>query len=90
MTSRLRGLGAITCQRYLPGQCPASCATNTDCDRCRAPGETGNYCCISGLCLYMTGACGVTPDGGTPDVATPDAMLPDTGTSPPDTGIPPG
>ena len=78
------------CLPDVPGQCPASCATNTDCDRCRAPGETGNYCCISGLCLYMTGACGVTPDGGTPDVATPDAMLPDTGTSPPDTGIPPG
>jgi hypothetical protein len=44
------------------GMCPSSCRNESDCAPCRTPGDPGNYCCISGLCLYMTGACG--PVGG--------------------------
>jgi hypothetical protein len=49
--------------------CPSSCGSNTDCNPCRSAGETGNYCCISGLCLYMTDMCSSTvpsdvPPGG--------------------------
>jgi hypothetical protein len=49
--------------------CPSSCVSNTDCNPCRSAGETGNYCCISGLCLYMTDMCSSTvpsdvPPGG--------------------------
>jgi len=49
-----------------PGMCPASCRSDSDCNPCATPGDPGNYCCISGLCLYMTGACAMpAPDGGT-------------------------
>ncbi len=49
-----------------PGMCPSSCRATSDCDPCRTAGDPGNYCCISGLCLYMTGACSApVPDGGT-------------------------
>jgi len=49
--------------------CPSSCGSNADCNPCRSAGETGNYCCISGLCLYMTDMCSSTvpsdvPPGG--------------------------
>jgi hypothetical protein len=37
--------------------CPSSCRAESDCAPCRTPGDPGNYCCISGLCLYMSGAC---------------------------------
>lgn len=48
-----------------PGMCPASCRADGDCNPCATPGDPGNYCCISGLCLYMTGACmAPAPDGG--------------------------
>ena len=48
------------------GMCPASCRADGDCNPCATPGDPGNYCCISGLCLYMTGACmAPAPDGGT-------------------------
>jgi len=47
------------------GMCPASCRADGDCNPCATPGDPGNYCCISGLCLYMTGACmAPAPDGG--------------------------
>jgi hypothetical protein len=47
------------------GMCPASCRADGDCNPCATPGDPGNYCCISGLCLYMTGACmAPPPDGG--------------------------
>ena len=50
-----------------PGMCPASCSNDGQCSPCAAPGETGNYCCISGLCLYMSGASAApAPDRGTP------------------------
>ncbi len=39
------------------GMCPSSCRAESDCAPCRTPGDPGNYCCISGLCLYMSGAC---------------------------------
>lgn len=40
--------------------CPSSCRTNADCNPCLGAGEMGNYCCISNLCLFMTGACSMT------------------------------
>lgn len=40
-----------------PASCPSSCGANVDCAPCATPGDPGNYCCVSGLCLYMTGAC---------------------------------
>lgn len=71
------------------GMCPSSCARDTECLPCLTPSDPGGYCCISGLCLYMTGACpavstegGVSPDAvteGPLDVmfpSTPDAMTP--------------
>jgi hypothetical protein len=39
------------------GMCPPSCGTTADCAPCHTAGDPGNYCCISNLCLYMTGAC---------------------------------
>lgn len=72
------------------GMCPASCNTNMDCMPCYSPGEMGNYCCVSNLCIFMTGTCSATPppppppggDGGTPG--------PDGGTPGPDGGGPDG
>ncbi len=50
-----------------PGMCPSSCRSDSECNPCVTPGDPGNYCCISGLCLYMTGACmPPAPDGGPP------------------------
>jgi hypothetical protein len=49
----------------MPGMCPSSCSSDGQCGGCATPGDPGNYCCISGLCLYMTGACAApVPDGG--------------------------
>lgn len=71
------------------GMCPSSCASNAQCLPCRTPTDPGEYCCISGLCLYTTGMCAALPtDGGlAPDAftegpldamppSTPDAMTP--------------
>ncbi len=51
------------------GNCPASCTTSAECDPCRTGDtpDTVRYCCISGLCVSMTGSCTVAGDGGTPD-----------------------
>ncbi len=51
------------------GDCPASCTTSAECDPCRTADtpDTVRYCCISGLCVSMTGSCSVGGDGGTPD-----------------------
>lgn len=46
--------------------CPSSCGSNADCNPCRSAGETGNYCCISGLCLYMTDMCSSTVPSDVP------------------------
>ncbi|MFO0629193.1 MAG: hypothetical protein U0325_26700 [Polyangiales bacterium] len=61
--------------------CPSSCGSNADCNPCRSAGETGNYCCISGLCLYMTDMCSSTvpsdvPPGGGGDGGGGDGGLP--------------
>ncbi len=59
------------------GMCPSSCRAESDCAPCRTAGDPGNYCCISGLCLYMTGACmpaGVEP-GPTGSEPPPDGSL---------------
>jgi hypothetical protein len=68
------------CLADVAGQCPPSCATNTDCDRCRMTGDTtSNYCCVLGLCVFSTSTCG----GGSPDAGSPDgATTTDTGVSP--------
>jgi hypothetical protein len=51
------------------GVCPPSCQTNADCNPCRDPSDPpgSEYCCMSGLCLYMNGMCSSNPtgDGGT-------------------------
>jgi hypothetical protein len=57
------------------GVCPASCITNTDCDRCWRAGETrlGSYCCAANLCIYrpeMT--CTAATDSGVPTTDLPD------------------
>ncbi len=49
------------CTTTSTGVCPSSCSSNAQCAPCAMAGDTGNFCCISGLCLYMTGACGTTP-----------------------------
>ncbi len=49
------------------GMCPSSCATASQCSPCRDPSDPPGsmYCCISGLCLYMSGSCpSGTPDSG--------------------------
>ncbi|MFO0630923.1 MAG: hypothetical protein U0325_35580 [Polyangiales bacterium] len=54
-----------TCQRV--GSCPTSCSVSTDCTSCATPGETGTYCCVSGLCIYMSGStCNAPVDSGLP------------------------
>jgi len=59
------------------GVCPSSCRAESDCAPCRAAGDPGNYCCISGLCLYMTGACMSAPPDvpGTGGDAAPDGSV---------------
>ena len=50
--------------------CPASCTASADCNPCRTADtpSTVSYCCISGLCVSMTGTCPASPgDGGTGD-----------------------
>lgn len=57
------------------GDCPASCTTSAECDPCRTADtpDTVRYCCISGLCVSMTGSCSVPGDvpmsDGTGDAA---------------------
>lgn len=48
------------------GVCPSSCAVAADCNPCRDPSDPpgSTYCCVSGLCLYMSGMC---PSGGNTD-----------------------
>lgn len=51
------------------GVCPPSCQTAADCNPCRSPGDPAgsNYCCMSGLCLFMSGTCAPPPvDAGNP------------------------
>ena len=47
------------------GVCPPSCQSNADCNPCRDPSDPpgSEYCCMSGLCLYMNGACMSNPGG---------------------------
>jgi hypothetical protein len=50
--------------------CPSSCGADVDCNPCRTSSdpESVRYCCLSGLCISMTGVCPSTmmgtPDGG--------------------------
>ena len=46
--------------------CPASCGASAECDPCRTTDTppTVAYCCISGLCVSMTGTCPAGNDGG--------------------------
>jgi len=58
------------------GMCSSSCCAESDCAPCPTPGDPGNYCCISGLCLDTTGACG--PVGGADSGPTGGDASPDT------------
>lgn len=60
--------------------CPPTCMTEMDCYACPLPEGPGGgrFCCIVGLCLFMTSACmNIGPDlpvereAGTPDAVTP-------------------
>lgn len=44
--------------------CPSSCSSNAECGGCRGPSDPpgSTYCCMSGLCLYMSTMCVDTPD----------------------------
>jgi hypothetical protein len=55
--------------------CPASCGASAECDPCRTTDtpSTVQYCCISGLCVSMTGTCPTSTDGGPGDAAPSDA-----------------
>ncbi len=63
---------AGVCQQRPMGMCPSQCRTSADCNPCNTPGDQGNYCCISNLCLYMSGACPTPTDGGTGPTPTGD------------------
>ncbi len=62
-----------------PVDCPPTCAGNGECAGCARPGDLGVYCCMSGLCLYTSGAtCPVLedrPPGEEPEGPM-DVMLP--------------
>lgn len=55
--------------------CPASCGASSECDPCRTSDtpSTVEYCCISGLCVSMTGTCPAFTDGGPGDAMPSDA-----------------
>lgn len=55
--------------------CPASCGASSECDPCRTSDtpSTVQYCCISGLCVSMTGTCPTITDGGPGDAMPSDA-----------------
>ncbi len=57
-----------------PVTCPPSCMTNADCASCSVPGDPGQFCCISGLCLYSTMACGALIDTPAPSDTPGDAL----------------
>ncbi|MDB4928646.1 MAG: hypothetical protein JWM10_1130, partial [Myxococcaceae bacterium] len=51
--------------------CPSSCGADVDCGPCRTSSDPDSvrYCCLSGLCISMTGVCPSemmmgNPDGG--------------------------
>ena len=46
--------------------CPSACTADVDCDPCRTSSDpsTVRYCCLSGLCISMTGACPTSMTGG--------------------------
>lgn len=54
------------------GDCPASCTTSAQCDPCRTADtpDSVQYCCISGLCVSMTGSCTVSGDVPTGDTSS--------------------
>ena len=59
------------------GVCPSSCGTNGECGSCRSPSDPAGsaYCCLSGLCIYSTTACGT--DAGLVDLPTVDLPMTD-------------
>jgi hypothetical protein len=63
--------GVISTDHGSPVACPSSCGSDVDCNPCRTSSDpdTVRYCCLSGLCISMTGVCpsGMPmggPDGG--------------------------
>ena len=49
--------------------CPSSCSADDNCAPCRTSTDPASlrYCCLSGLCISMTGACPTTMGGGGTD-----------------------
>ncbi len=60
--------GVVPTDRGGPVACPSSCTADLDCDPCRTSSDpsTVRYCCLSGLCISMTGVCpsGMMTGGG--------------------------
>ena len=60
--------GVIVTDRGGPVACPSSCGSDIDCNPCRTSSDpaTVRYCCLSGLCISMTGVCpsGMMTPGG--------------------------
>lgn len=61
--------GVIVTDRGGPVACPSSCGSDIDCNPCRTFSDPDSirYCCLSGLCISMTGACPsgmMMPPGG--------------------------
>lgn len=66
-TDRGTDTGSVTpTDRGGPVMCPSSCSADLDCDPCRTSSDPDSvrYCCLSGLCISMTGACPSTMMGG--------------------------
>lgn len=61
--------GVIVTDRGGPAACPSSCGSDIDCNPCRTSSDPDSvrYCCLSGLCISMTGVCPsemMMPPGG--------------------------
>lgn len=51
--------GSVSTDRGTVMACPSACSADIDCDPCRTSTDpsTVRYCCLSGLCISMTGVC---------------------------------
>jgi hypothetical protein len=63
------------CTATTTGVCPSSCSVNAECNPCRTSGDPAGsaYCCLSGLCIYSSSACGT--DAGLVDLPTVDLPM---------------
>jgi hypothetical protein len=58
--------GSTSTDRGTVMACPSSCGSDLDCNPCRTSSDPSSvrYCCLSGLCISMTGACPSEMMGG--------------------------